>query len=496
MAHSGVQSNRERFHCSICLELLNNPVTTPCGHSYCMSCIKKFWDEEDQRRIYSCPQCCQTFRPRPPMVINTMLAGLVEDLEVAGGDQDVICDRHNRAMEMFCQIDQHCICEVCAKSEHRNHSVVPVAVARTERQNDLTMTQRKIHQQISNKERDLQVLQIELDKTFDSADKASRDCDHIFGELLSVIQKRHSEVQHEIRSNLEKEVVRVQKVQDKLEEEVSELKRKEAEIAKLFVYQNDSQFLEDFSQIAGFKALDDLPRVKTQPRSCFENLAGQISKTKAKILEILYENAAAGVQESTSKQPSSRSELLLHACAVSLDLDSANAQLSLSENNRRATLLREEEAKPNHPDRFMRWRQVLSKENLCDNGPCYFEVEWRKKRVTIAVAYKDIARAGPMADVAFGFNDKSWALECNTSSSYKFIHKAKKTAILGPWTSRVGVYLDRRKGVLAFYSVSDVVTLLHEVHAVFTQPLYAGLWFGGYQGAYAEFCELKNTNSH
>uniref|UniRef100_A0AAV2JPA4 B box-type domain-containing protein n=1 Tax=Knipowitschia caucasica TaxID=637954 RepID=A0AAV2JPA4_KNICA len=316
-----------------------------------------------------------------------MLAGLVEDLEVAGGDQDVICDRHNRAMEMFCQIDQHCICEVCAKSEHRNHSVVPVAVARTERQNDLTMTQRKIHQQISNKERDLQVLQIELDKTFDSADKASRDCDHIFGELLSVIQKRHSEVQHEIRSNLEKEVVRVQKVQDKLEEEVSELKRKEAEIAKLFVYQNDSQFLEDFSQIAGFKALDDLPRVKTQPRSCFENLAGQISKTKAKILEILYENAAAGVQESTSKQPSS-------------------------------------------------------------------------------------------------------------SSSYKFIHKAKKTAILGPWTSRVGVYLDRRKGVLAFYSVSDVVTLLHEVHAVFTQPLYAGLWFGGYQGAYAEFCELKNTNSH
>ncbi|KAJ0012188.1 hypothetical protein NQD34_013163 [Periophthalmus magnuspinnatus] len=495
MAHSGLQKNRERFYCSICLELLNNPVTTPCKHNYCMSCIKKFWDEEDQRRVYSCPQCCQTFRPRPTLAVNTMLADLVEDLEIAAGDQEVICAKHNEAMEMFCQIDQCCICVICAKFEHRNHTMVPAAVARTERQKELETKQQKIHQQMSNKERDLQVLQIELDKTFNSADKATKDCDHIFDELQSLIQKRHSEVRQEIRSNLEKEVVRVQKLQDKLEQEITELKWKEAEVGKLFVYQNDSQFLEDFPSVAGINATHELPRIKTQPRSCFENVAVNISKTKDKIKQILYENVAKEMPVSHSNtEPSSRGELLQYKCHITLDPNTMNAQLALSEDDRRATLLREETTYPNHPERFLRWRQILSKASLSDGGRCYFEVEWRKKRVTVAVAYRDIARAGPMTDVAFGFNEKSWALECNTSSSYKFIHKAVKTPISGPWTSRIGVYLDHREGVLAFYSVSDTVTLLHRVQTVFTRPLYAGLWFGGYQGAYAEFCELHKEN--
>ncbi|XP_072297882.1 tripartite motif-containing protein 16-like [Eucyclogobius newberryi] len=489
MAHSGLQKNRERFYCSICLELLINPVTTPCQHNYCMSCIKKFWDEEDQRRIYSCPQCCQTFRPRPPLAINTMLAEVVQDLEKAGKDQEVICSRHNEVMEMFCRDDQRCICIICAKCEHGSHSVVPAAVARTEMQKELETKQLRIHQQISNKDRDLQVLEIELEKTFQSADKAAKDCDHVFVELLNLIKKRHGEVQQEIRSNLETEVVRVQRVQDKLEEEMLGLKRKEAEMGKLFVYRSDSQFLEDFPSVAEINATNELPRIKTQPRTCFETVAATVSKTKDKIREILYENGAKEMQP-LKTEPSSRAQLTQFACHVTLDPATMNAQLALSEDDRRATLMREETTYPNHPDRFRRWRQVLSKECLRDGGRSYFEVEWRKKRVTVAVAYKDVARVGPMTDVAFGFNDKSWALECNTSSSYKFIHKAVKTAISGPWTSRIGVYLDHGEGVLAFYSVSDTVTLLHKVQTVFTRPLYAGLWFGGYQGAYAEFCEL------
>uniref|UniRef100_A0A672YRB9 RING-type domain-containing protein n=1 Tax=Sphaeramia orbicularis TaxID=375764 RepID=A0A672YRB9_9TELE len=77
MAQKGVQLDEETFYCSVCLDLLTKPVTIPCGHSYCMNCIKAHWDGQDEKKLYSCPQCRQTLTPRPALVKNTMLAALI-----------------------------------------------------------------------------------------------------------------------------------------------------------------------------------------------------------------------------------------------------------------------------------------------------------------------------------------------------------------------------------------------------------------------------------
>uniref|UniRef100_A0A8K9XIM7 Fish virus induced TRIM protein n=1 Tax=Oncorhynchus mykiss TaxID=8022 RepID=A0A8K9XIM7_ONCMY len=104
MAQQGVLLDQDQFCCSVCLDLLKEPVVIPCGHSYCRSCIEGCWDQDVLKRVYCCPQCRETFTPRPTLRKNNMLAELVEKLRKTGlqaapppalcyaGPGDVGCD--------------------------------------------------------------------------------------------------------------------------------------------------------------------------------------------------------------------------------------------------------------------------------------------------------------------------------------------------------------------------------------------------------------------
>uniref|UniRef100_A0A3Q2P314 B30.2/SPRY domain-containing protein n=1 Tax=Fundulus heteroclitus TaxID=8078 RepID=A0A3Q2P314_FUNHE len=184
-------------------------------------------------------------------------------------------------------------------------------------------------------------------------------------------------------------------------------------------------------------------------------------------------------------KPESRAGFLRYSCEITLDPNTANSHLLLSEGNRNVTFMDQPQSYSSHPDRFTECLQVLSRESL--TGRCYWEVEWREE-VYVAVAYKNISKVGRGNECRFGANDKSCALYCS-QKGYKFRHNNIWTSISGPVSSRVGVYLDHRAGILSFYSVSETMTLLHRVQTTFTLPLHAGVLVC--YGGSSEFCKPK-----
>ncbi|XP_027131176.1 tripartite motif-containing protein 16-like, partial [Larimichthys crocea] len=542
MALKGNKLDRETVSCPICLDLLKDPVTTSCGHSYCMNCIKSHWDGEDEKRIHSCPQCRQTFKRRPVLKKNTMLASLVEELKKTGlqaapddhaGPEDVACDvctgrklkalksclvclasccekhlqphheipvfvkhklvepskklqentgsRHDEVMKMFHRTDQRFICYLCSMDEHKGHNTVSAAAERTERQRELEVSRLNIQQRIQDREKDVKELQQEVEAINGSADKAVEDSEKIFTELIRLMEKRRSDVKQQVRSQQETEVSRVKDLQEKLEQEITELKRKDAELEKLSHTEDHNQFLHNYPSLSRLSQSTDSSSINIRPLRYFEDVTAAVSELRDKLQDVLrYQRTNISLTDTEvhvslsgpEPEPKTRAEFLKYSRELTLDPNTANTQLLLSEGNRKVRMYNKSPrvgitlvlslSSPH----FVVYPQVLSRESL--TGRCYWEVE-RRGGVYVAVTYKNISRAGSSSECGFGLNDKSWRLNCGTNS-YNFCYNSVRTPVSGPRSSRVGVYLDHSAGILSFYSVSETMTLLHRVQTTFTQP--------------------------
>ncbi|XP_078147765.1 protein NLRC3-like isoform X3 [Centroberyx gerrardi] len=165
-----------------------------------------------------------------------------------------------------------------------------------------------------------------------------------------------------------------------------------------------------------------------------------------------------------------------YACELTLDPNTANRILFLSEDNRKVTAVREEQPYPDHPERFDYWYQLLCRNGL--TGRCYWEVE-RKGAVHIGVTYRGISRRGRSEDCRLGGNEKSWSLECyDDRYSARRNNRSVFTGISSSDSDRVAVYLDWPAGSLSFYRVSsDTLIHIHTFHSTFTEPLYPGFLF-------------------
>uniref|UniRef100_A0A8C6WX74 B30.2/SPRY domain-containing protein n=1 Tax=Neogobius melanostomus TaxID=47308 RepID=A0A8C6WX74_9GOBI len=172
-----------------------------------------------------------------------------------------------------------------------------------------------------------------------------------------------------------------------------------------------------------------------------------------------------------------------NSCEFSLDPNTAQKNLLLSEDKLTVTGESEEQQYPDHKDRFMDQPQVLSSTGL--TGRCYWEVQWtgRWRGVDIAVSYKIIRQRGDREECEFGHNDQSWRLRI-VGGGYFVCHNKRQTYLSSTSVSgsgRVGVFLDSEAGALSFYEVGSGGKLFHiyTFTSSFTEPLFPGfgLWY-------------------
>ncbi|KAL6108554.1 uncharacterized protein ACO6RY_19058 [Pungitius sinensis] len=170
------------------------------------------------------------------------------------------------------------------------------------------------------------------------------------------------------------------------------------------------------------------------------------------------------------------------ACYLTLDPNTANSELRLTDRNRKATRVWPDHRRWEHPDQFELCPQVLCREGLLDS--VYWEVEW-SGGADIGVAYNGISRKGVPASCLLGQGDGSWSLECS-EGAYTPCHNNNRfrSSSPQPFAHRVGVYLNWSAGCLSFYCVSrDTMVHLHTFTTTFTQPLYPCFWLWAYDGS-------------
>uniref|UniRef100_A0A286XBJ4 RING-type E3 ubiquitin transferase n=1 Tax=Cavia porcellus TaxID=10141 RepID=A0A286XBJ4_CAVPO len=146
MASSILENVKEEVTCPICLELMTEPVSTDCGHTFCKPCITSSYEStEREKGVSQCPVCrvpyqFENLRPTRHM------ANIVERLrELTLSPKADHCALHGEKLLLFCKEDGKVICWLCERSqEHRDHNVLLLEEAAQEYREKLHKTLKKL----------------------------------------------------------------------------------------------------------------------------------------------------------------------------------------------------------------------------------------------------------------------------------------------------------------------------------------------------------------
>ncbi|MBN3292625.1 TRI16 protein, partial [Polypterus senegalus] len=330
---------QDEFICLLCVETLTDPVSIPCGHSFCLKCLKDCWDQSQE---CCCPQCKENFATRPVLRKNTVLNEVVKKLKTAtsspsppalsqnyaspgdvkcdactgkkfravktcltcmasycqthlqphfeiaawkdhkltdpdGNLKEKFCAKHQKCLEIYCKTEETCICLMCGMTEHNHHEMVALEAEREEKKNQMGETMNEIDRRLEDREKKLKELRRAMEQMKISVERELEENENSFTDLIRCIEEGHRKLTERIREQERKEMEKAEGVVKGLEKEIEELKRRNAELKELSETKDNVHFLQTFSSLCVLPADGDSLRFTATADFSSEELRKELS---------------------------------------------------------------------------------------------------------------------------------------------------------------------------------------------------------------------------
>ncbi|CAM4558017.1 E3 ubiquitin-protein ligase TRIM7-like isoform X1 [Lepidochelys kempii] len=463
------RSLQDELTCPVCLEYLRDPVmVSDCGHNFCRACVTKCW--EDSERSLGCPQCREPaphrlFRPNRP------LANIVEIVQRLGAQAAAgpgaagagVCERHGEALKLFCQEDRKPVCLVCHLSwDHRAHRVVPIEEAargcKEAPQEHLAGLRKDREEAKANEEKRSEEL---LKQTEAERQKILSECKELRGFL--------EEKEQFLLSRLE---ALDGDIAQRRDESVSKLSEEISHIDKLITEKGGETGQQPVSQSAqgggGGSRIGSENWTFQKPEPAFAELEKRLrsfSQKSAVLKEVLLEF-----------KENLRFELENDTADITLDLDTANPYLVLSEDKRSVRLRSAPQDVPASPKRFDYSFSVLGAEGFT-SGRHYWEVEVGDGDSWAVGAARESVRRKEKID--FSPEEGIWAVGLNWKGKnwdqYQAFTSPETPLSLCERPRKIGVYLDYEGGWVAFYNADNMAPIF-TFTAAFSEKIFPFFW--------------------
>ncbi|XP_056459130.1 E3 ubiquitin-protein ligase TRIM39-like [Gadus chalcogrammus] len=517
MASANTSWSEENFSCPICLDVFSSPVSTPCGHNFCRACINKFWDEQVQCK---CPICNQMFDTRPDPQVNIFVSEMADlfrttvrvkeqpsyepgevPCDVCTGTQlkavksclvclisycqthlephqrvaglkkhrlvepmdrleDRMCKKHDRLLELFCRTEQECVCQFCTVTDHKSHPVVPLKEEYEVKTALLGKIEAEVQQMIQ--ERKLKIKEIKDTVEFHKkdADGVIADGGQVFTALMRRVEKCRDDFNLTVKERLKTTEKQAEDLIKELEQEIEDLTNRGSEVKPLSHTKDHLHFLQ------AFRTLKDPPppRDWTTVEVCPPSYVGTLMRSLDQLEETL------NMEMKKLRDDAELKRVQQYEVDVTLDPDTANPQLILSEDGKQVHYGGVLKALPDNPKRFdYYWSTCVLTRQSFSSGRFYFEVQVKDKTAwRLGVARESINRKGWM----------EWTPEtgCWNLLYYNhelvFIDDPSVRLPLRAELQKVGVFVDYDEGLVSFYDVEAKVHIYSATGCTFTEPLY------------------------